>query len=141
MTTSTFVAGRGLVYQFDARAKLLSLLALCIMVFLPISTLGLWALVAASFLVAWRATSFRQAMQPLKSIIFLLVIMVLFTPLTYRYGEAAVRAGNLVLATDEALGNLNILVARFMGITYLCTLYMWTTPMADINLALQWYGL
>lgn len=141
MTTSTFIAGRGLLYLFDARAKLLSLLALCVMVFLPVHTMGLWALVAALFLAAWHATGLRQALQPLKTILFLLAIMILFTPLTFRDGEVVIRIGSFAVATREALDNLNTLVARFVGITYLCTLYMWTTPMADINLAMRWYGL
>jgi energy-coupling factor transport system permease protein len=80
-------------------------------------------------------------MRPLRTILFLLLIMLLFTPLTYRGGEVVLRIGNMALATREALDNLNTLVARFVGITYLCTLFMWTTPMADINLALRWYGL
>ncbi|HCG62761.1 MAG TPA: energy-coupling factor transporter transmembrane protein EcfT [Sphaerochaeta sp.] len=141
MTTSTFVAGRGFLYIFDARAKLFTVLLLCVMVFLPIRQTGLWTLVAAAFLSAWYATDFKQALQPIKTILFLLVIMILFTPLTYRDGEVLVRLGQFPLATKEALVNLNILVARFLGITYICTLYMWTTPMADINLALRWYGL
>lgn len=141
MTTNTFVAGRGFLYIFDARAKLFMVLLLCVMVFLPIRQAGLWTLVAVAFLSAWYATDFKQALQPIKTILFLLVIMVLFTPLTYRDGEVLVRLGQFPLATKEALVNLNILVARFLGITYICTLYMWTTPMADINLALRWYGL
>lgn len=141
MTTSTFIAGRGLLYVFDARAKLPVVLSLCVMVFLPVSVTGLWVLVATLFLASWHATGFRQALQPLRTICFLLVIMFLFTPLTYRDGEVVLRIGSFALATRESLENLNTLVARFVGITYLCTLYMWTTPMADINLSLRWYGL
>ncbi|MFA7643019.1 MAG: energy-coupling factor transporter transmembrane component T [Sphaerochaetaceae bacterium] len=141
MTSGTFIAGRGMLYLFDARAKLLTVLALCVMVFLPLRPLGLWVLVAATVLGAWHATGLRQALQPLRAILFLLVIMILFTPLTYRDGSAVLRVGSFVLATREALENLNVLVARFMGITYLCTLFIWTTPMADINLAFRWYGL
>ena len=141
MTTSTFIAGRGFLYTFDARAKLFTVLALCIIVFLPVRQVGLWVLVASAFFSAWYATGFKQALQPIKTIVFVLAIMTLFTPLTYRDGEVLVRIGEFPLVTREALVNLNILVARFLGITYVCTLYMWTTPMADINLALRWYGL
>ena len=82
MTSGTFIAGRGMLYLFDARAKLLTVLALCVMVFLPLRPLGLWVLVAATVLGAWHATGLRQALQPLRAILFLLVIMILFTPLT-----------------------------------------------------------
>lgn len=141
MTTNTYIAGRGFLYVLDARAKLLLMVLLCISVFLPISLMGLWILVAATWLVTWRATGFKQSLQPLKAILFVLILMTLFVPLTYRDGTAVLRIGQFVVATAESLENLSFLMARFLGITYICTLYMWTTPMADINLALRWYGL
>lgn len=67
--------------------------------------------------------------------------MILFVPITYRNGIVVLKIGSFVLATKEALENLNVLAARFMAITYLCTLYIWTTSMADIQLSLRWYGL
>ena len=141
MTTNTFIAGKGILYRFDPRAKLLLLILLCIMVFLPISHLGLWSLVLLAFLATWLSVDFRQALQPLKTILPLLLIMVLFLPLTDRDGEVLVRIGRFVLVTREALVQLNRLSTRFIGITYLCSLFFWTTPMADITLALRWYGL
>lgn len=141
MTTSAYVAGRGPLYIFDARAKLLLLLLLCFIVFLPLTPLSLWLVVLFSFALAWFSTSFKRAIQIVKTILFLLIIMVLFVPITYRNGSVVLKVGSFVLATKEALESLNILVARFMAITYLCTLYIWTTSMADIQLSLRWYGL
>ncbi len=141
MTTSTYIAGRGFLYWFDARPKLLTVLLLCIMVFLPVRQVGLWVLVGAAFLTAWHAIDFKQALQPLRTILFILIIMVLFTPLTYRDGEFIIFIGQFPFITREALMQVNNLAARFLGITYICTLYVWTTPMADINLALRWYRL
>ncbi|MDD4220055.1 MAG: energy-coupling factor transporter transmembrane component T [Sphaerochaetaceae bacterium] len=141
MTTSTYIAGRGFLYWFDARAKLLTVVLLCVLVFLPMRQLGLWVLVGVAFLCAWRATDFKQALQPLRTILFVLIIMVLFTPLTYRDGEFILFIGQFPFITREALVQVNTLIARFLGITYVCSLYVWTTPMADINLAFRWYGL
>jgi len=141
MTTSTFVAGNGILYALDARAKLLLVLLMCVLVFFPLSQLGLWVVFLSTLLMAWRATGFRQALQPLRSIAFILIIMVLFTPITYRGGTVLIHIGDWNLVTQEALWNLSTLMARFLAITYICTLYVWTTPMADINLALRWYGL
>ncbi|WP_422481066.1 energy-coupling factor transporter transmembrane component T family protein [Pleomorphochaeta sp. DL1XJH-081] len=141
MTTNTFIAGRGFLYHMDARAKLLLVLLLCITVFLPLSHLGLWSIFFFTFLVTWRATGFKQALEPLKAILFVLILMTLFVPLTYRNGTVVLEVGSWVVATAESLENLSFLVSRFLGITYICTLYVWTTPMADINLALRWYGL
>ena len=141
MTTSTFIAGKGVLYRTDARAKLLALILLCVLVFLPVSTGGIWILFGMAWVLAYHATGFRQAMQPVKSILFMLIIMTLFTPFTYREGTVVLQLGSHLMLTREALENLSILMARFLSITYLCTLYVWTTPMADINLALRWYGL
>lgn len=141
MTTSTFIAGRGFPYWLDARAKLLLVVALCVLMFLPVSQSGLWILVAIVFATAWRATGLKQALKPLRTILPMLVIMVVFTPFTYRDSEVVLRIGTWPVATREALVHLNLLVARFVGITYVCTLHMWTTPMAEITLALKWYGL
>ena len=141
MTTNTFIAGRGFLYLLDARSKLLLVVLLCILVFLPVTQVGLWALVCTTFLVAWHATGFKQALQPLKTILFVLILMTLFVPLTYRDGSVVLRIGEFAVATSESLENLSFLVSRFLAITYICTLYVWTTPMADINLALRWYGL
>lgn len=141
MTTSTFIAGKGVLYQADARAKLLALILLCVLVFLPISTFGIWIIFGFAWVFACRATGLKQALQPFKSILFMLIIMAVFAPMTYREGSVALKFGSHMILTYEALENLSVLIARFLSITYLCTLYVWTTPMADINLALRWYGL
>ena len=141
MTTNTFIAGKGFLYRYDPRAKLLLLVLLCVLVFLPISRIGLVVLLLSVFFVTWRSVGFRQALQPVKTILPLLVIMILFVPLTCRDGEVVLQVGGFPLATREALVQLIKLVTRFTTITYLCTLFFWTTPMGDITLALRWYGL
>ncbi|MGI6432668.1 MAG: energy-coupling factor transporter transmembrane component T family protein [Sphaerochaetaceae bacterium] len=141
MRTSMFIPGRGLLYHFDARAKLLLVLLLCVAVFLPLSLTGIWLLVGAVFVIGWHAVGFRQVLGVLKTIVFLLVLMLVFTPLTYRDSEALLRFKGVTLITVDGLWNLALLYGRFIAISYLCTLYVWTTEMAHIQLALQWYGL
>jgi energy-coupling factor transport system permease protein len=141
MIASTFIAGKGAIYHFDARAKLLLILVLCFEVFLPISPVGIYILAASSFLIAWYATGFKQALSPLKTILPLLIVMLLFTPFTYKDFPAAITIGEYTLATTASLYHLNLLIARFVSITYMTTLFVWTTSMSDIMLAFQWYGL
>jgi len=141
MTTNTFIAGNGFLYRFDPRAKLLLLILQCALVFLPITQTGLWLVALMVFLATLRSTGGKHAFIPLKTILPLLVIMILFVPLTYRDGEVLLQFSGTALATREALVSLNRLAARFIGITYLCTLFFWTTPMGDIMLTLRWYGL
>ena len=141
VTTSLYIAGRGFLYKFDPRAKLFTLLALTLLLFLGSNHASLWLLNLAVFLLALYSTNFKQSLQPLKTIIFLVIIMILFVPLTYRDGTVIFKIGNFTVATKEALFNLNLLFARFLGITYMATLFIWTTKMVDIQLALRWYGL
>jgi energy-coupling factor transport system permease protein len=141
MTTNTFIAGKGFLYRFDPRAKLLLLVLLCAFVFLPVSMPGLWLVVAAVFLSTWSSTGFKQALHPLRSILPLLIIMVVFIPITHRDSGVLLSISGFPLVTTGALENFNLLAARFIGITYMCTLFFWTTPMGDIMLTLRWYGL
>ena len=141
MISSTFIAGRGFIYHIDARAKLLLVLLLCIEVFLPVSTIGMYILVLLSIIIAWYATSFKQAISPLKTILPLIIIMILFTPFTYTNSSPVLAVKGVTLATQEGLYSLNLLVARFTAITYLTTLFVWTTTMSDIMLTFRFYGL
>jgi|GEM_PF-4356481 len=119
MTTNTFIAGKGFLYRFDPRAKLLLLVLLCAFVFLPVSMPGLWLVVAVVFLTTWSSTGFKQALHPLRSILPLLIIMVVFIPLTHRDSEVVLSISGFPLVTTGALENFNLLAARFIGITYM----------------------
>lgn len=141
MTTNVFIAGRGALYHFDPRAKLLLVLLLSALLFFPSATIGAWILVLLLFIICWYATSFKQTLQMIKPLLFILTVMLLITPLTYRNGEALIVFRSMPIVTVEALENLSRLTSRFLSISFLFTLFMWTTPMADITLTLQWYGL
>ncbi|MFA5467449.1 MAG: energy-coupling factor transporter transmembrane component T [Sphaerochaetaceae bacterium] len=141
MNTNTFIAGRGLLYWFDARAKLLTVLLFSVMVFFPSQVVMLAILMALIFIVAWRAVTFKQALKPLRTLLFILVVMALFIPLNRRDGVALLVIKSYVIITKEGLNQFLTLALRLLIVTYLCTLYIWTTPMADINLSFRWYGL
>ncbi len=141
MISSTYIAGRGFIYHIDARAKLLLVILLCIEVFLPVQTLGVYLIVLMSFIIAWYGNGFKQALSPLKMIFPLIVIMILFTPFTHTDSSPAIIIRGFTLATGDGLFYLNQLVARFMAITYLTTLFVWTTTMSDIMLTFRFYGL
>ena len=99
MTTNTFIAGNGFLYRFDPRAKLLLLILQCALVFLHITQIGLWLVALMVFLATLRSTGGQHAFIPLKTILPLLVIMILFVPLTYRdeIGRASCRERVLVV--------------------------------------------
>jgi len=141
MISSTYVAGRGFLYRYDPRAKLLLTLALCVEVFLPVSSFGIYLLSFLLFLAAAHATGIKQALSPLKTILPLIIVMILFTPFSYIDSTPVISVGGTSLATQEALYHLNLLIGRFVAITYMATLFVWTTSMSDIMLTFQWYGL
>jgi len=141
LTTSAFVSGVGFLYSYDSRAKLFNLILITVFLFLPMKVMTLWSFCLVTFLLTIYSVGFKQACQPLKTILFLLAIMVLFVPLTYRDSQALLRIGTFTLATKEAVLNLQLLSSRFIAITYLAALFIYTTPMADIQLALRWYGM
>ncbi len=141
MISSTYIAGRGVIYHIDARAKLLLVLLLCIEVFLPISPVGMYLIVLISIFIAWYGTGFKQAISPLKTILPLIIIMILFTPFTYTDSSPLIVIKGFTVATVDGLIHLNLLIARFTAITYLTTLFVWTTTMSDIMLTFQFYGL
>ncbi len=141
MNTNTFIMGRGFLYWLDARAKLLVTVLLAVLVFFPTHYLALALLFLIIFGLSWYALSFKQSMKPLRSLLFIIVVMALFIPLTHRGGEPLLTLKGRVLITYEGIVRFAILTLRLLIITYVCTLYVWTTEMAEINLALRWYGL
>ncbi|MDX9809397.1 MAG: energy-coupling factor transporter transmembrane component T [Sphaerochaetaceae bacterium] len=141
MTTNMFIAGKGWLYRFDPRAKIIGLLLLCIQLFLPMRQFGLWLTVVFSLSLTIRSVGFKQSLAPLKMMLPLLIIMTLFVPLTYRDGQAMIAIGSFTIATKESLLQLSRLASRLISITYLCTLFFWTTEMSDILLSFRWYGL
>ncbi len=141
MNTNTFIVGRGFLYWLDARAKLLVTVLLAVLVFFPTHYLALSLLFLIIFGISWHAVSFKQSLKPLRSLLFIIVVMALFIPLTQRGGEPLLSLKGRVFVTHEGAKHFAVLTLRLLIITYSCTLYVWTTEMAEINLALRWYGL
>ncbi len=141
MISSTFISGKGPWYRFDPRAKLLLTLALCVEVFLPVDLVGLYLLFLLAFISLLQAVGARQAFSPLKAILPIITIMILFIPFTYRAGEPLLQAGSRVLLTRESLTQFLTHTGRFISITYLTTIFVWTTQMNDILLTFRWFRL
>ncbi len=141
MISSTFISGKGPWYIFDPRAKLILVLLLCIEVFLPLPVWGIYLIFSITMLTAFGALGFRQALVPLKTVLPLILIMALFVPFTYRSSPVLIQAGPVVLATRDSLAQFFTHTGRFLSITYLTTMFVWTTRMNDIMLTFRWFGL
>ncbi|MFA5569941.1 MAG: energy-coupling factor transporter transmembrane component T family protein [Sphaerochaetaceae bacterium] len=141
MNTNLYINQSGVLYRFDPRAKLLMLVVLSIVLFLPLSLHVLWLCVVISMLTALVVGRFRSSLRPLKTILLLLILMVIFAPLSERGGTIAFVIYRNIYVTNEALEALSRLASRLITITYLFTIVMWTTTISEMNLAFQWYGL
>lgn len=141
MTTNTYIAGRGVLYRFDPRAKLLFVVFMCVLFFLPLSLTGLWGTVMLILAFGWYAVGMQHLGRTAKTILFMLCFMVLFSPLSSREGEVLLSIGSMVILTQGAVLQTARLMARFVGITYLCVLLFQTTRMSEVLLALRWYRL
>ncbi len=141
MISSTFVSGKGPWYAFDPRAKLLLVVLLCIEVFLPAPLWGIYLLFAVTFAFLFHALGLKMAFSPFKAIGLIILIMVLFIPFTHRTGKPLLVIGETVIATQDSLLQFATHTGRFLTITYLTTLFVWTTKMHDILLTFRWFRL
>lgn len=141
MTTDTYVAGTGVLYRFDPRAKLLLMVLLCIWFFLPVSLAGAWLVVLGVIAAGVLSVGLRRMFRTFLTILPMLAFMILFIPFNVRSGEPLLVAGPVVLATREGLLQTLRLMSRFVGVTFVCALTIQSTPMGKIMLALRWYGL
>jgi len=141
MTTNTYIAGKGWLYRFDPRAKLLLMLLMCVWFFLPVTLLHLALVVALVVLVGAHSTGWHHAWRTVYSISPMLVFMILFMPFNVREGVPLVSIGSFTVITKEGLEQALRLMSRFIGITYVCTLLFATTVMHEVMLTLRWYHL
>lgn len=141
MTTNTYIAGNGFLYKFDPRAKLLLMLLLCIWFFLPVTLAGAWLVVLVIVCVGIRSIGFKQIFKTFLILLPMLAFMILFIPFNVRSGNPLWRIGSFVMVTWEGLAQTLRLMSRFIGVTYVCTLTLQTTPMGKVMLALRWYRL
>ena len=141
MTTNTFIAGKGLLYHMDPRAKICALLLFIVGFFLPVTLLGLFVSVLLLVVLSLISVGLKASTKVLLSILPMLVFMLLFMPFNQRQGEPLLIVGSFTLVTREGLSQMLLLSLRFIGITYSCSLLLFTTRMNEVMLALLWYHL
>lgn len=141
MTTNTYIAGKGWLYHFDPRAKLLLMVLLCIWFFLPVPLGFLASVVLLILLFGAANTGFSYINRVFRSILPMLLFMVLFMPFNVRDGQPLWMVSSWTIITKEGLLQALRLGSRFIGITYVCSLLFATTAMHEVMLALQWYRL
>jgi energy-coupling factor transport system permease protein len=137
MNANIFVDGRGFLYKIDPRAKVIATLISCIYVFTPVSFYSIIALGIFFILLSFYSIGKKQTKNVIKSILPMLIIMLLFSPLYERDGSPLWIINNLLILTKEGLIQSLLLDFRFLSITFACSLLFTTTKMDEFMLALQ----
>lgn len=121
-----------LLGRADARLKLLVLLEVVVVAFLPLRTaaLALLALALASLSVAEIGPG--RSWRTLLTILPVLVVMALMLPLYGRGGTPLATVGGRVLLTREGVEALVLLGSRFAALTFGFALLMGTTSPNDL---------
>ena len=126
--------------QLDPRIKLLLLVELLIIFFLPIGAGGYAFAAVVVGLMTLGSLGWRQTIAPLKAVLPLLILVLVLTPLFHTHGQLLVSLGAISI-TDGGLCEAALLIARFTGITLTFWLMYQTTRLSQFVLTLQWYGL
>jgi len=141
LITDTFIPGKGPLYSFDPRPKLI-LLLLSVFLFLFESTIALQAgLVVLILSAAAASLGISKAAVPIRSILPILILTALLTPPFNRSGEALLVIGGRTVITDEGLRQTVSLLLRFTGITASFFLFFSTTRISPMILAFRAFGL
>lgn len=141
MIGNMFIAGKGALYRIDPRTKTLALLLFCLLLFFSLTIVGQIFLLLATLALALRAVGRVHAFKPLRLLLPLLLMMLFFVPFTHRTAPPLLVIKGFLWVTTTSLEKFIQLALRLVTLSYLFTLYFWTTPMGQILVTLRWYGL
>lgn len=141
MNTTLFIPGKGPLYQYDPRAKLLTLLYGTAYFFFPIELYWLGISCMTIILVACWHVGTKNSFIPLRSIAPVLLLVLLLTPPFYRTGDSLASFQGFILLTSDGVITTVQLLCRFIGLTYLYYLFFSTTTIQQVILSLQWFRL
>jgi len=128
-----------LLHRFDSRVKLVNLLTLVVIFFLPLRLAHLAAYLAAAVALVVAVLGAGELWRPVRTILPILLLVLVLTPPFHREGTALI--GGFPLLTDLGLQEALRLVIRFTGITLLFFAYLRTTDPERLVLSLRWFGL
>lgn len=128
-----------LLHRYDARAKLVNVLTLVVIFFLPLRLPFLAGYLAAVAALIVCLLGVGELWRPIRAILPILVLVLLLTPPFHREGTPLV--GHFPLVTDLGFREALRLSVRFTGITLLFFAYLRTTDPERLVLALRWFGL
>ena len=141
MNVSIYKQGKGPLYRLDPRAKVMLTLYLCVYVFLPVTFYSIVGIALFAVGISLFSLGAKNTLAIWLSVLPMLIIMLIFSPLYERGGTPLLIWGTTVLITKEGLLQSLLLDLRFLSITFACSLLFATTKMDEFMLALQSFHL
>jgi energy-coupling factor transport system permease protein len=139
--TALYRREESVLHRLDPRIKLLNVLTLVVLFFLPLRPLHLGAYLAATTVLVAVVLGARELWRPVRVILPILVLVVVLTPPFHRGGATLVAIGNFPLVTEHGLREALRLAIRFTGITMVFYAYLRTTDPEQLVLSFRWFGL
>ncbi len=140
MIGSMYLPGNSSLHKLDPRVKLVLLVEVCVILFWPLSVIRYASLVVFVMACTVLAAGMKGLFAPLKTILPLLILIGLLTPLFLGGDETLVSLGVLRI-TREGINETLLIIFRVTGITFAFYLYFATTRLQQFILTLRWYGL
>lgn len=141
MITALYSRHNSLLHRLDPRVKLLNLLTLVVVFFLPLSPAHLGGYLAALAVLVAVVLGPAALWRPVRTILPILILVLLLTPPFHREGAVLLSVRGVPLVTDAGVGEALRLVTRFTGITVAFFAYLRSTDPEQLVLSLRWFGL
>ena len=129
------------ITRLDIRPRIIALLFLSILFFLPLKPAFTAALAGAIIIFSLAVDGPGATATALGRIMPVLILVVLLTPLFTRGGGAVISVNGRVLVTREGLDEIMRMAARFSGITLLFALFYHSTKEDELINGFGWFGL
>lgn len=141
MNIDSFMGRDCLLSRMDSRLKMIILLELIVMVFLPLSLKAMVILSISLIVLSSIEIGLTRTWKVFSSVLPVLLIMVLLSPVSNREGTPLLEIGNFVVITLEGMENLVLIGSRFVILTFGFSLLILCTRQSDIVLGLSFFGL
>jgi energy-coupling factor transport system permease protein len=141
MIAEIYKPGVTIVHRLDPRPKVVVLLALVIVFFLPVPFLLLVPYIALLCLTITLSIGLKEMVKPILAILPLLILVLILTPLLYKGGDPILVFRGWVIVTTSGIEDTGRLILRFTGITLAFYQFFRTTELNRFISALRWYGL
>ncbi len=141
MITSTYIEGNSFLHKTDPRIKIIILVDLLVLLFVPIAIPVMIFIVVLFSMITAISIGFYRLLIPLKMVLPIVIFILLLTPPFYREGNSLFIVQGKIILTSDGLEQTLRLIMRFSGITVLFFMFFATTTINNFILALQWFRL